>query len=132
MGLLFLQLLHYTEKIEQNDSNQYERKLVFAVLRTIEENYKNANLSEVAEQLNQPMYFLSRLIKKNTGHTYKDLLQNRRLNQAAYLLGSTKLSITDIISAVGYENTSYFHRVFKERYGVTPKEYRSRNSSLTE
>jgi len=124
MGLLFLQLLHHTEKIEQNDQNQYERKIVFAILRYIEENYKNANLGELAGQLSQPMYYLSRLVKKNTGHTYKDLLQIKKLSQATYLLSATKLSIADIIVAIGYDNTSYFHRVFKNRYGVTPKEYR--------
>ena len=124
MGLLLLELLRNTEKIEQNGQNQYERKVVFTVLRHIEENYRNANLSLLAEELNQPIYYLSKLVKQSTGHTYKELLQIKRLNQASYLLGSTKLSISDIISAIGYDNTSYFHRVFKERYGVTPKEYR--------
>lgn len=124
MGLLLLELLRNTEKIEQNGQNQYERNVVFAVLRYIEENYKNANLSELSVELKQPIYYLSRLVKLSTGQTYKELLQRKRLNQAAYLLTSTKLSISDIIAAIGYDNTSYFHRVFKERFGVTPKEYR--------
>lgn len=124
MGLLLLELLRNTEKIEQNGQNQYERNTVFAILRYIEENYKTANLSELSIQLNQPIYYLSRLVKNSTGQTYKELLQRKRLNQAAYLLTSTKLSITDIIVAIGYDNTSYFHKVFKERFGVTPKEYR--------
>jgi len=128
MGLLFLHLLNHTEKIEQNEPNQYERKMMFSVLRYIEENYKSANLGELAIQLKQPMYYLSRLIKNNSGHTYKELLQIKRLNQAIYLLSSTKLPISDIIVAVGYDNTSYFHRVFKERYSVTPKEYRDKMS----
>lgn len=127
MGLLFLQLLHHTEKIEQNNQNQYERNIVFAVLHYIEENYKNANLSELAAKLNLPMYYLSRLVKNSTGHTYKELLQIKRLNQAVYLLTATKLPIADIIVAIGYDNTSYFHRVFKSRYGVTPKDYRDLN-----
>lgn len=128
MGLLLLELLRNTEKIEQNGQNQYERKLVFTVLRHIEENYRNANLSLLAEEYNQPIYYLSKLVKQSTGHTYKELLQVKRLNQASYLLSSTGLSISDIISAVGYDNTSYFHRVFKERYGVTPKEYRKKTT----
>ncbi|MDF2611975.1 MAG: transcriptional regulator, AraC family [Lachnospiraceae bacterium] len=126
MGLLFLHLLNHTDKIEQNAPKQYERKIIFSVLRYIEENYKNASLGELASQLKQPMYQLSKLIKSYSGHTYKELLQVKRLNQAIYLLSSTNLSIADIIVAVGYDNTSYFHRVFKERYGVTPKEYRDK------
>lgn len=41
-------------------------------------------------------------------------------------LSGTKLSVSDIIMAVGYENTSYFYRAFSEMYGVTPREYRLR------
>lgn len=126
MGLLFLMLLNHTEKIEQNEPNQYERKIVFTILSYIEENYKNANLSDMASKLKIPMYQLSKMIKKNTGYTYKELLQIKRMNQAIYLLTTTKLSIADIIIAVGYDNTSYFHRVFKERQGITPKEYRDK------
>lgn len=124
MGLLLLELLRNTEKMEQQDHNQYERKLVFTVLRQIEENYRNVNLSQLAEEYNQPIYYLSKLVKQSTGQTFKELLQAKRLNQASYFLTSTKLSIADIISAVGYDNTSYFHRVFKDKYHVTPKEYR--------
>ena len=46
------------------------------------------------------------------------------MNQAVYLLTSSRLSIADIIGSVGYDNTSYFYRKFRERYGVSPKEYR--------
>jgi AraC-type DNA-binding domain-containing proteins len=124
MGLLFMQLLNHTEKIEQNEPEQYERKIVLFVLRYIEENYKEANLTEMAGQLRQPIYQLSKWIKNITGQTYKELLQTKRLSQAGYLLSSTMLPISDVISAVGYDNTSYFHRIFREKYGLTPKEYR--------
>ena len=46
------------------------------------------------------------------------------MSQAAYLLTSSRLPIADIIESVGYDNTSYFYRKFKERYGAGPKEYR--------
>lgn len=124
MGLLFLQLLNHTERIEQNSPSQYEGRLILESLRYIEENYKNASLGELSAQLNQSIYQLSKLIKKETGHTYKELLQIKRFNKAVELLGGTGLSVADIIAAVGYENSSYFHRQFREKYGMTPKEYR--------
>ena len=40
------------------------------------------------------------------------------------MLEKTKLSVSDIGYDVGYENLSYFHRIFKKKYGVSPKEYR--------
>ncbi len=124
MGLLFLQLLNYTEKIEQSDHDSYDNSITLSVLRYIEENYRDASLTKLAEELNQSVYSLSKLIKRSTGHTYKELLQRKRFNKAVELLSNTKLTVSDIITVVGYDNTSYFHRVFKEKYHMTPKQFR--------
>ncbi|WP_313181950.1 AraC family transcriptional regulator [Lacrimispora sp.] len=124
MGLLFLQLMHYTDKISHT-SESFEQKLIFQVLTYIDENYKDGELTELSALLNYNIYWLSRAIKRLTGRTYKELLQVKRLNQASVLLLNTRLSVTDISIAVGYDNTSYFHRIFRNYYGMSPKEYRA-------
>lgn len=124
MGLLMLHLINASDKIQYKSGNQYEQHSIIQVLRYIETNYRTATLGEIADELNQSFYQLSKLIKKNTGSTFKELLQTKRLNQAAYLLHTTKLSVSDIIYRVGYDNTSYFYRVFREKYEVTPREFR--------
>lgn len=129
MGLLFLQLMNYTDKINQNDPNQHEQNAVFTAMKYVEENYKNATLEELSNILNEPTYYVSKLIKKHCGQTFKGLLQTKRLNQASYLLTSTGLAVEDIISIVGYDNTSYFHRIFKEHFQMTPKSYRNQKVS---
>ena len=53
------------------------------------------------------------------------LLLHKRLDKAARLLRETRLTIQEVCAAVVYDNTSYFHRVFRRRYGKSPKEYRS-------
>lgn len=123
MGLLLLQLLNYMDKMETG-SSRFDTELTGNVLKYIEEHYKDGSLSELAELMNYDLYWLSREIKKRTGKTYKELLQAKRMSQAAYLLTSSRLPIADIIESVGYDNTSYFYRKFKERYGAGPKEYR--------
>ena len=123
MGLLLLQLLNYMDKMETG-SSRFDTELTGNVLNYIEEHYKDGSLSELAELMNYDLYWLSREIKKRTGKTYKELLQAKRMSQAAYLLTSSRLPIADIIESVGYDNTSYFYRKFKERYGAGPKEYR--------
>lgn len=123
MGLLLLQLLNYMDKMETGNS-RFDTELTGNVLSYIEEHYKDGSLSELAELMNYDVYWLSREIKKRTGKTYKELLQAKRMNQAVYLLTSSRLTISDIIESVGYDNTSYFYRKFKERYGVSPKDYR--------
>lgn len=125
MGLLILQLLNCMDKMETG-SRQYDKELTKMVFRYIEEHYRSGSLSEMAEMFGYDLYWLSREIKKRTGKTYKELLQARRMSQATYLLTSSTLAISDIISAVGYDNTSYFYRKFKERFGVSPREYRER------
>jgi AraC-like DNA-binding protein len=124
MGLLFLQLMHYTDKISHSQES-FEQKLIFQVLTYIDENYKDGELTELSSLLSYNIYWLSRAIKRLTGRTYKELLQVKRLNQASVLLLNTRLSVTDISIAVGYDNTSYFHRIFRNYYGMSPKEYRA-------
>ena len=124
MGLLFLHLLNHTDQINRQDPAQYEQNLVFTVLKYIENHYRMAELAEISQRLHVPAYALSKIIKKHSGHTFKQLLQMKRLNQAAFLLSTTALSVEDIIALTGYDNTSYFHRIFREHYHMTPRSYR--------
>ena len=125
MGLLFILLQHQSDRINRNDPNQYEQNLVFTILKYVEDNYKTATLTELSEITGQPDYYISKLVKKHSGYTFKNLLQTRRLNQAAFLLSTTMLPVEDIITLVGYDNTSYFHRIFREYFHMTPKVYRN-------
>ena len=124
MGLLILQLANYTDRIAGMNQRHYEQSLMLTVLRYIEEHYKEGTLTELAELVNQSVTGLSRFIKKQSGMNFQQLVQQKRLNQAVFLLTTTKLTVEEIILAVGYDNSSYFHRIFRERYGVTPKKYR--------
>ncbi len=126
MGLLFLNLSAFAENINQNYPNQYEQNLVFSVLKYIETHYKNGTLADIADELNQETYYISRLLKKHTGSNFKELLQQRKLQQAVYLLKQTPLTVDSVMEAIGYDNSSYFYRKFREKYHCTPKEYRRR------
>lgn len=124
MGLLFLHLVNLNERIRYGSSNPYEQECVARILAYVESNYRTASLEELCREMKQTSSALSKFIHRHTGCTFKELLLTKRMNQAAYLLSTTGLSVNDIIVAVGYDNTSYFYRVFRERFGVTPKEYR--------
>lgn len=122
MGLLLLQLLNYVEELSPR--GEMPGGMVLAALREIEENYRGADLTRLAEERHVSLSYLSSAVREATGRTFKDLLREKRLSKAAQLLRETKLPVEDIIAAVGYENTSYFYRRFRESYGVSPKEYR--------
>jgi methylphosphotriester-DNA--protein-cysteine methyltransferase len=127
MGLLFLHLINMRDKIHYGNQNQFDQERVAQTLAYIEANYRTATLEELCGELHQSMSQMSKFIRKHTGHTFKELLQTKRLNQAAFLLSTTGLSVADIVTAVGYDNTSYFYRVFHQRYHMTPKEYREKS-----
>lgn len=126
VGLLFLHLLQHTNELTIG-GDRFEDEVMMKVLGLIEENYRDGELSDLCLQLDTDLYTISRIIKRRTGRTYTDLLQEKRLNYAAYLLANTELPVTDICIDVGYNNFSYFYKIFKKKYNLTPKEYRKNN-----
>lgn len=121
MGLLFAQLVNHTEKLQFETS---EQNAVVSVLRYVEEHYQDGSLTEIAERLHYEVPSLSRMIRQRTGKNYTELLQEKRLSQAAWLLRNTDKKVDEIAHLVGYENLSFFHRLFARRFGQSPKKYR--------
>ena len=121
MGLLFAQLMNHTEALQFETR---EQNAVISVLRYLEEHYRDGSLTEIADRLHYELPSLSRLIRQKTGKNYTELLQEKRLIQAAWLLRNTDKNVDEIANAVGYENLSYFHRLFSARFGKSPKKYR--------
>lgn len=121
MALLFMQLMGRTENLEVKSREDTD---FLKILNYIETNYATGTLAEAAEGLHYDISRVSREIQRKTGKTYTSLVQEKRLSQAAFLLKNTGRRVSDISVAVGYENVSYFHRIFEKRYGMSPKKYR--------
>lgn len=121
MGLLFLQLLNHTDRLTVNAP---EQEVTLQVLRYVEEHYRDGSLTEIAHLLHYDPAWLSREIKRRTGRNYTELVQDKRLSQAMWLLKNTDKNVDDIANAVGYENISYFHRLFFARFALSPRQYR--------
>lgn len=121
MGFLFLLLMNYTDRITHKNK---EEELIIKTLSYIEENYIYGSLKNLADNLHYDFAWLSREIKRRTGKTYTELLQEKRLAQSCWLLKNTSLNIDEIAHRIGYENVSYFHRVFNKKYHQSPKKFR--------
>ncbi|WP_315110052.1 helix-turn-helix domain-containing protein [Clostridium intestinale] len=126
VGLLIVELVKNSHNIETYSVDNYEKMIIIQCLKYIDDFYQKGNLFEIANKLNQPHYKLSKLIKKQTKMTFKELLQEKKLSKAVELLKVTEYPVVEVIELVGYENLTYFYKIFKEKYGVTPKEYRDR------
>lgn len=129
MGLLFMNLSMYADVIGQSGSGGGDQNLVFAALKYVEDRYPDGTLAHLSQELGRPEYYVSRLLKKYTGSNFKELLQQRKLQQAAYLLSHTPLPVETVMEYIGYDNSSYFYRRFRLRYGCSPKEYRTKEGS---
>ena len=128
MGLLFLHLVNTADRIVVSP-NSYEEELMIRLLNRIESDYRTVTLEGFCGDNRVDIYFMGRLIRRHTGKTFRDLLQEKRLSQACYLLDNTVLPVTEIAVMVGYENSSFFHRLFRRRFGMSPREWRQREVS---
>ena len=76
--------------------------LVQAALQEINQNYREASLSNVARAYGVSLAYVSECVRAQTGRTYKELLQKHRMETAARLLRRSDLNIQQIIAQVGY------------------------------
>ena len=102
-----------------------ESSIVERVLAHINQNYnKDISLKELAENIFFMNHtYLSHLIREKTGKNYSSYLRELRIRHAKELLRDPNLSITDVASFSGYNDSSQFIQVFKKEVGITPKKY---------
>ena len=84
-------------------------------------------LESVAAQYFVSPNYLSALIRKETGYTYRQHIIQAKLNVAKNRLDDTRMRVEDIAYAIGYENYISFYNVFKKVECMSPTEYRFRN-----
>ena len=89
-------------------------------------------LDDLAETFYINKFYLSRIFKEVTSFTINDYLNVNRIKKAHRLLLETDDSITSIAEQLGYENITYFERVFKKYRNMTPLKYRNYYRSETE
>lgn len=82
------------------------------------------SLRATAAFLNVNPSYLSTLFKKETGQNFTDYVTQKRMDQAAYLLSSTRMRISAVAQGCGISDDNYFTKLFKHHYGLTPTQYR--------
>jgi AraC-like DNA-binding protein/CheY-like chemotaxis protein len=91
----------------------------------VEENLtEKISLHEVAELCGLGPFQFSRAFKQEQGTTFREFLIQRRINRALQLFDDPKASVTDVAFAAGFNDLSYFARVFRRFTGITPSLYR--------
>lgn len=126
MNLVFIELVRCYQGEMESEYRQARRSYLTEILRYMDDNCATCTLEETADRFGFHPNALSRMIRRATGCSFKELITNGRLANAAFLLRSTTQPVHRIAQQCGYSNQSFFYKKFVERYGCTPSEYRER------
>ena len=103
-------------------------KKIKIILNYIHENYMNElTILDIAESCNLSQYYFMKFFKKHLGMTCTEYINVYRLDIASQLLNTTDKPITMISFETGFNSVSYFNKLFKEKFKLTPKEFRMTN-----
>ena len=105
-------------------SESRQQRLVTEMRRFIDEKYdKQLSLTGLSQKFNLNSYYISKLFKEYTNQTFVEYLTQIRVSKAAQLIEQGGHSFKEISEMVGYNDPSYFSKVFKKITGKSPREY---------
>ena len=113
--------------LENYPKNSKSNPIIDNIKSYIENNLEfDIKISDIAKLFHYNEQYFGRFFKKETKMSFSDYLKLRRLKKAEYLLKNTDDTILLISNKSGFNNVTYFNRIFKKAYGVTPSEYRKK------
>ena len=119
---LFVREFYNNKKIKNNLNSELK---IEDAMRYIQENcLENLRLEDVSKIFNCSPNYFSYILKKKYGLSFKQLLIEKRLSIVIYYLLETNYSIGEIQTICGFNNTSYFYKLFERHFGVKPKTVR--------
>ena len=117
---------HYDFSLTRERQKNINWTVFEEICSYIQTHYQSVTTHELMERFHFQRDYFNRLIRKKTGMTYSEYLQNIRLEQAKCLLIETELTISEISEQVGYHNKGYFYQLFVNKYNMTPGKYKKR------
>ncbi len=85
---------------------------------------EDISLERMAQEVNVSPFYLSKLFKEEKNENYISYLTGMRMEKARALLKNPRASIKEVSAAVGYNDQNYFSRTFRNKFGMTPTEFR--------
>ena len=113
------------ELFRRPDENRFAEALHCDIIRHFTD--PEYSLQAAMEDMPYSVDYLRRIFIKSFGTTPKAYLTDLRLEKAAAMLRSGDVNVADISIQCGYYDASYFARMFKQRFGIVPSEYRAKS-----
>lgn len=133
MVIIFTELLRVYKldmDMEEAALNSTGEADIGAIIRYIRKHCRTITLEATARKFNFHPSTLCTILKKYGGTKFTDLVHTARLEHACLQLQNTDMTIENIVNDVGYSNITFFYRIFKQYYGVTPSEFRKNARSV--
>lgn len=105
---------------------QKHSELIGTLHSHIQKNYQERSLAAMAEEFGYRSTYLSALIRKMTGMTFKQMVNEERMKHAVLLLQAGNLPVYEVAESVGIANLTQFYQRFKDYVGCTPQQYRDK------
>ena len=123
---LATQVLKTYIQSEQEPEDQEPEDLIQKVKRYVEENYTdNISLSSIAEKFFVTPSYLSRSFKKTEGVNLISYITEKKIQKAKEYIEKGELKLSEIAFLAGYDDYTYFNKVFKRYTGYSPKDYQA-------
>lgn len=123
----FIQRIFEISERLYEKSNSRDGKFIRSVIETMRERMsENITIKDIAQHFSFSPSHIGFLIKERSGSTFNELLVQMRMEKACELLKQPGLKIYEVADQVGYRYLPYFSRQFKEKFAMTPMEYRKR------
>lgn len=117
---LFISEINEIIRYLHEEDSQYT-PVVRQIMDEVQKNYKeDMNLKTLAYKYHMNASYLGQIFQKEVGCSFTQYLSSKKIEIAKELILNTNLKISDIAKQVGYPDTSYFYRKFKQYYGVAP------------
>ncbi|ULO08431.1 AraC family transcriptional regulator [Paenibacillus sp. 19GGS1-52] len=126
VNVAFQTAIEYLQGLVLEKRSTKQEDLIRRINAIVDEKYCDPNLSlnAIAYELDLTPSHLGRIYKQMTLETLVDVINRTRVEKSAELLNRTHEPVSEIAEKTGFTNTSYFYRMFKKYYGLTPNDYR--------
>lgn len=131
---LFAQLscFYHEQNISLPTRHKQGQDMAYTVILYMKQNYATVSIRELSDQFQYSQSAISHLLKRTYQKTFSELITEFKIENACIYLKSSPMSSDQIAEIIGYNDSSYFHKVFKKKMGISPSQYRKKYNIFNE
>lgn len=128
LAAMLMDVIGYLAPVKKEAASDSMKEIVRQAVSWIDAHYlEEISLTSLAERYHVESSYLSKMFRQETGESLILYITRKRMEKAKEYVRDMKMSLTEIAFLVGYDDYTYFSRVFKKNTGMNPREYRSRH-----